>query len=346
MISLMISNRRWTRCKRRMRIRGIQLAAALVAFAALCPCATAAAGRACRPATAAAGRAGAPRTPSAMTSPVLALQICLDRRGFSCNTLDGVCGRKTQIALATWCAVNKRVYTPGSETKAWELYFSDERNLFRTETITATERAALVRIPDSPAAKAKLKTMGYQTLCEMYAERGHLSERMLKKLNPTLAWPNPPVGSKVILPDVRPRHSDGKADVLRVSISRMEITAFNASGKLIGLFPCSIAANKNKLPPAGEIEVKTVVVTPNYTYTAERTRKKGVTSKYLYPPGPNNPVGASWIGLSLPTYGIHGTPYPERIGRAESHGCFRLANWNAVRLRKMCSPGVAVVIEP
>ena len=51
------------------------------------------------------------------------------------------------------------------------------------------------------------------------------------------------------------------------------------------------------------------------------------------------------MGLTLPGYGIHGTPKPERIGCAESHGCFRLANWNAVRLRKMCETGTSVVIE-
>ena len=56
-------------------------------------------------------------------------------------------------------------------------------------------------------------------------------------------------------------------------------------------------------------------------------------------------MGASWIGLTLPTYGIHGTPYPEQIGRAESHGCFRLANSNAIRLRRMCDIGMSVVIE-
>ena len=83
---------------------------------------------------------------------ILALQICLDRRGFSCNTLDGSCGRKT----------------------------------FRTETVTAVEHAALVRIPADPAGKSQLTSMGYQTIQEMYAERGHVSERMLVKLNPGL----------------------------------------------------------------------------------------------------------------------------------------------------------------
>ncbi len=288
-----------------------------------------------------------------MPGNILALQICLDRRGFSCNTLDGACGRKTQVALATWCAVNGKEYPTGLENKAWETFFPAETDLFHEETVTAAELASIENIPAEPAEKAKMKSMCYQTVREMYAERGHLSERMLERLNPGLAWPNPPVGSVVTLPDVRPRNPsakprrpDGEADVLRVSLSRMEITAFDGNGKMIGLFPCSIAANKSKLPPAGEIQVKAIVPEPNYTYTAETVGPGGRIARYIYPPGPNNPVGASWIGLTLPTYGIHGTPFPEQIGRAESHGCFRLANWNAVRLRRMCDVGTSVVIEP
>ena len=284
---------------------------------------------------------------------VLALQISLDRRGFSCNTLDGQCGRKTQVALATYCAVNGLAYVPGAEATAHARFFAGETNLFETVAVTAADRAACVRIPDAPAEKAKLATMGYESLAEMFAERGHCSVTLLRRLNPALAWPNPPVGARVVLPRTAPvavrgasrRFPLGEASVLRVSLARLEITAFDAAGRMIGLFPCSIAAEKSKRPPAGEVQVTALVPKPNYTYTALRAGPGGRIARHIYPPGPNNPVGTSWIGLSLPTYGIHGTPSPERIGRAESHGCFRLANWNAEKLRSMCDVGTSVVIE-
>jgi lipoprotein-anchoring transpeptidase ErfK/SrfK len=189
--------------------------------------------------------------------------------------------------------------------------------------------------------------MGYETIMEMYAERGHLTEGALRRLNPNVAWPNPPVGTLVRIPDfvyglaARP----AKASVLRVTLSRFEITAFDESGRLIALFPCSIAADKAKLPPEGELQVTTLIPNPDYTYTPDRVSRGGRIVRRLFPPGPNNPVGTSWMGLTLPGYGIHGTPKPERIGCAESHGCFRLANWNAVRLRKMCETGTSVVVE-
>jgi lipoprotein-anchoring transpeptidase ErfK/SrfK len=64
------------------------------------------------------------------------------------------------------------------------------------------------------------------------------------------------------------------------------------------------------------------------------------------PPGPRNPVGTAWIGLSLPGYGIHGTPEPENISRTQSHGCFRLANWNANKVLRMVRVGTPVDVEP
>jgi len=285
-------------------------------------------------------------------SRILALQIALDRRGFSCNTIDGQDGRKTRVALATYCAVKEIPLPPGGVRTAFDALFPNEPPLLTPVLVTEADRAACVRIPASAAEKAALPAMGYETLQEMFAERGHLTETALRRLNPGLAWPNPPPGSCVFLPDFRPRaganpkRPDGTASVLRVSLSRFEVTAFDAEGRLIGLFPCSIAAEKNKLPPAGEICVKGIAPHPNYTYTPDFTPRGRKVERHIFPPGPNNPVGASWIGLSLPGYGIHGTPKPEQIGRAESHGCFRLANWNAVRLRRMLDEGVPVVIEP
>jgi lipoprotein-anchoring transpeptidase ErfK/SrfK len=77
---------------------------------------------------------------------------------------------------------------------------------------------------------------------------------------------------------------------------------------------------------------------------SEEARQLG--RKLILPPGPNNPVGRAWIGLSLPGYGIHGTPDPEKVGRTESHGCFRLANWDAIALLGLVSIGLPVIVEP
>ena len=298
------------------------------------------------------GASALPRPAAKLPYPaghILALQICLDRRGFSVNALDGTTGRKTDVALATYCAVNGLPFpSRKQQAKAWETLFPGETNLFTTILVTPEDRRAIVRIPRAPAEKAAMEKMDYQSLLEMYAERGRLTEATLRALNPGVRWPNPPIGTAVHIPyfpepTKRMKAKRARADVLRVSLARREITVFDREGKMIALFPCSIAAEKNKRPPTGEIHVVTAIPDPNYTYTPDATT--GDRKKYIYPPGPNNPVGRAWIGLSLPTYGIHGTPWPEQIGRAESHGCFRLSNWNAVRLRELCDIGTSVVVE-
>ena len=270
-------------------------------------------------------------------NPVLLRQIELDQNGFSCNTIDGVAGGKTDRAEQA---------ARGKPLKA--------HNPFRVETVTQADLDALVKIPEKPADKAKLPRMGYETIKEMFAERGHMSQRALERLNPGVDWEHIPPGLNLVIPDFPPIENDliaskrkrPSAALVKVSLSRFEITAYDANGKCIALFPCSIARDKNKLPPHGELKITSYIPNPNYTYTPDFVPAGKKASKYVLPEGPNSPVGVAWMGLNLPGYGIHGTPRPESIGNAESHGCFRLANWNAARLFAMCRSGTRVIVEP
>ena len=86
---------------------------------------------------------------------ILALQICLDRRGFSPNAMDGQTGMKTRTALAAYCAANNLPPPkPDEEEFAFEKYFPDEPDLFTSIEVTAEDIAALTKIPESPAAPA------------------------------------------------------------------------------------------------------------------------------------------------------------------------------------------------
>lgn len=277
---------------------------------------------------------------------ILALQICLDRRGYSPNAMDGQAGAKTHAALAAYCSANG--LPPPRQEKiesAFDRYFPDEPDLFCTAEVGAGDLAAITRIPQDPAKKANLPGMGYESILEMFAERGHVTPNTLKRLNPKIAWPDVTVGTKITLPEVSPVAVGDKASLVKVSLTRFNISAISASGKVMALFPCSIARDKAKLPPTGEVRIVTQIANPNYTYTPDFTPRGKKASRYIFPPGPNNPVGTVWLGLSIPGYGIHGTPIPERIGRAESHGCFRLANWNAEKLYELVKPGTRVLIE-
>ena len=271
-------------------------------------------------------------------SPVLLRQIELDQQGFSCNTIDGVPGLKTTRAIQF-------------DLERRQATFKAQKP-FRVETVTQADLDALVTIPEKPADKAKLPRMGYETIKEMFAERGHMSQRGLERLNPGVDWEHIAAGMKLVIPDFPSIEDDlsesrkrAPAEYIKVSLSRFEVTVYDANDRCIALFPCSIARDKSKRPAEGELKVVTKIPNPNYTYTPDFVPKGQKASKYVLMDGPNNPVGVAWIGLNLPTYGIHGTPKPETVGSAESHGCFRLSNWNVARLYAMVRPGTKVIIE-
>lgn len=275
------------------------------------------------------------------------LQIALERNLFSVNTIDGAWGAKSSAALAAWLAANGFDAATDRAT-AYDLIRESEASSpapYRLVKVTKSDFETLCSIPRNPAEKALMHTMGYETLEEKFAEMGHVSRICLKKLNPSAAWPNPRPGTVLRIPNIATTNKPPKAALVKVNLTKLNITVFDANGAMIAYFPCSIAADKAKRPPTGEIRVKGIAPNPNYTYTSETKDFRGKHRKYIYPPGPNNPVGSAWIGLSIPTYGIHGTPNPETIGRAESHGCFRLSNWNAIRLRDMVSEGCRVIVE-
>ena len=293
----------------------------------------------------------------------LALQIHLDRAGFSCSTIDGVWGGKSERALSRYLEERAGVTNSAAlrnPEKAYDRYFANEPPPFRIVEVTKADIEAITAIPEDPAERAKLPRMGYESVKEMFAERGHLSQIALAKMNPGVDWNNVRPGLKLVIPDFPPiaeelaagergrpnRPKRPAAAEVRVSLSRFEVRACDANGRTLGLFPCSIAASKAKVPPHGELKVTSYIAWPNYTYTPDYTPPGKKVQRHVWPSGENCPVGVAWMGLNLPGYGIHGTPRPESIGFTGSHGCFRLANWNAARLFAMCQSGTRVVIEP
>ncbi|WP_233396975.1 L,D-transpeptidase family protein [Qipengyuania sp. YIM B01966] len=122
-----------------------------------------------------------------------------------------------------------------------------------------------------------------------------------------------------------------------VSKSKGTLRAYDADDKLIALF--TVTSGSSKFPlPLGNWNIVGKAFNPPYSYDPEVLGKSGTDGKtHQFPAGPNSPVGVVWIDLSKEHYGIHGTPAPETIGRAESSGCVRLTNWDAARLAQMVS---------
>ena len=135
-------------------------------------------------------------------------------------------------------------------------------------------------------------------------------------------------------------------EVDRVVVSKSGNTLKAYQGeKLVALFTVSSGSSEFPLP-LGEWDILGEAYNPPYSYDPEvLSGGKEDGKEYTLPPGPNSPVGVVWIDLSKEHYGLHGTPDPETIGRAQSSGCVRLTNWDAARLAGMVSQSTQVIFE-
>ena len=277
---------------------------------------------------------------------ILRLQVLLDRANFSPGCLDGRLGSQTRAALRAW-QQREGMAASGELDEPVRARLPAGEDAFTVHTVTAEEHAALRAFPRDWRARAALDHHGYATIREAVAERFHLTERAMAELNPGPAWPNPPAGTVLRVPRVRPAE--------RVTAARLEIhlrtkllQVYDAGDRLVGQFPCSIARNVEKRP-VGALRIVNAAENPNYTFNPELFAEDPVAAsigrRLLIPPGPNNPVGVAWLSLDRPGYGIHGTPAPEDIGKTESHGCFRLANWNARKVLGMVSIDMPVHVH-
>ena len=133
-----------------------------------------------------------------------------------------------------------------------------------------------------------------------------------------------------------------RADRIVVSKSGNTLKAYDASGKLTAIFTVSSGSSQFPLP-LGTWEINGESYNPPFSYDpALLVGADKSDEKQKLPPGPNSPVGVVWIDLSKEHYGIHGTPEPQTIGRAQSSGCVRLTNWDAARLAQMVSGSTKV----
>ena len=333
--------------------------------------------------------------PDSEERPIMQAQVVLDRIGFGPGVIDGKMGMSTENALKGFQEANS-LKVSGELDEATKTALSDWDSIPATRVVTIPAswgQADYVDIPEEPAAKAELETMGYKSLDERLAERFHTTVAVLKELNPDnkpagLADANGPNPQPEPTPDIARPDGEGpsyfqagqqirvpnigadriakgsiedrnwqrtlaslgvgsdQTEVDRIVVSKAGKTLKAYQGeKLVALFTVSSGSSEFPLP-LGEWDILGKAFNPPYRYDPEVLGKDQAKDEvHMLPPGPNSPVGVIWIDLSKEHYGIHGTPDPETIGRAQSSGCVRLTNWDAARLAGMVSQSTKVIFE-
>ena len=287
------------------------------------------------------GKGGA--SAKAMPEPMLIkAQVMLARANFSPGEVDGLTGSNFRHAIAAYAKANGLQSEGDLTQEVWDkLAAAGGAPAATSYTLTQAD----VSGPWSPdthddIAQAKgLDRLGFTHATEALGERFHVSEDLLKTLNPDVDFTR--AGVAIVVPDVG-QTSLAAVDHIEVDKSKAGVFAFDASGKLVGAFPATVGS-VDRPSPSGEHKVQGVARDPDYVYDPKKlTWGPKALGRFVVKPGPNNPVGAVWIDLDAPSYGLHGAPEPHQIGKTASHGCVRMTNWDALLLASAVKSGVKV----
>lgn len=282
----------------------------------------------------------------------LAWQIALEGVDFSPGILDGHFGRKSQMALTEYAArFFPDLHSP-YDKKVYEALKVDVDNATAKYTVTADDAAQVgPKLPTDWNEKEKLDRMRYESLHEALAEKFHCSKNFLQTLNTGVDMAAINVGQELIVANIRPfpdgwktaiATPKGEGDSVRVNLAEKTVRVFDREGAQLALLHCSVAKDKGKLPDR-DAKITDIIPEPNYTFNPKYWPEvHNVDRVLIIKPGPRNPVGLCWVALDLPGYGMHGTPTPEFIGKTGSHGCFRLANWDALKYAGYVKKGMTV----
>ncbi len=300
------------------------------------------------------------------------LQIFLDQENFGPGVIDGKPGRFTELAVQSWNEHH------GHPLDSWTAVNIAARkavpNPFAVAIVPEiSEKWINTNLSYKKAQQAKAKQMSYRSTGEFMSERYHTDVPYLIALNSSSKIYGLKPGSSIIVPNVAAfqiekltgvafkedealsqRHAvvDTKLNQVRIYEANLralvvadpEAPARVANHSLVAAFP--ITPGKPQFIRYGKWEMRNAVELPVWRYDQKLldTGKRGTESLNI-PGGPNNPVGVLWCGLSKPGIGMHGTSDPETIGRSQSSGCIRLANWDIVRIPALLRPGCSVEIR-
>lgn len=262
---------------------------------------------------------------SAMT---VKLQVLLDWNHSSPGPIDGGWGMNSKKALINFQKIQGLPATGKMDLATWTALTANiatDQPALVSYTITKDDvNTKFASLPAGAEARSKLKGLYYENIIEMFGERFHMDVAYLKKLNPNKKF----VAGETITVINTGKPFEGR--VTRVVADRNDKVLYAYNGnQLVATYPTTIGGSATSTP-SGKYKIINKIKMPHYKATVNKDSDN--PKSYILPPGPNSPVGVVWMGLSKPSYGIHGSPVPEGISRQSSLGCIRLTNWDVLEL--------------
>lgn len=274
---------------------------------------------------------------SAMT---IKMQALLDWNHASPGPVDGGWGMNSKKALINFQTMKGLPATGKMDQKTWDALIKNipaNKPVLVTYTLTEDDiKTNFAPTPATSEAKSKMKGLYYQDIKEMLGERFHMDVRYLDKLNKNKAYE---AGETITVLNTR---GPLNQRINRVVANKADKTLYAYNGnKLVATYPTTIGSDATP-SPQGTFKIINKVKMPWYKATVGEGAQKKV---HMLPPGPNNPVGVVWMGLSKPSYGLHGSPKPEGISRQASAGCVRLTNWDVLEVYANIENGATVELR-
>ena len=274
---------------------------------------------------------------SAMT---IKMQALLDWNHASPGAIDGGWGMNSKKALINFQTMKGLPATGKMDQKTWDALNKNipaNKPVLVTYTITEDDiKTNFASTPAGSEAKSKMKGLYYQDIKEMFGERFHMDVRYLDKLNKNKQYK---AGETITVLNTR---APLKQRINRVVANKADKTLYAYNGdKLVATYPTTIGSDATP-SPQGSFKIINKVKMPWYKATVGKGADKQI---HMLPPGPNSPVGVVWMGLSKPSYGIHGSPKPEGISRQASAGCVRLTNWDVLEVYANIENGATVELK-
>lgn len=274
------------------------------------------------------------------TAMTVKMQALLDWNHASPGPIDGGWGLNSTKALANFQTMKGLPSTGKMNAATWSALTKNidpNQPVLVQYTLTKDDvNTNFAQTPSGSQAKSKMKGLYYQNIKEMLGERFHMDVRYLEKLNKGKSFTE---GETITVINVG---TPLKAKINRVVADKATKTLYAYNGdKLVATYPTTVGSTATP-SPTGTFKIVNKVKMPWYKSTVKSGDKKEV---FMLPPGPNSPVGVVWMGLSKPSYGIHGSPVPEGISRQASAGCVRLTNWDVLEVYANIENGASVELK-